>query len=462
MPAEHSCDGHGGSPSLSWSGAPAQTRAFALLMTTLPADGITKYNWLLFNIPATRSSLPAANFSVGQRGLGSDGPVPGYQPPCSQGTGDKVYTFTLHALSAPVNAPGSAPPDGATLSALVGPLSLGTAVLNVRYGRSATASGSSAACLRVRASIQGSGSPTAQVACDAQYAHISSEGLPQHTMMDGITATNLQVPTAQGFLGSNAWRIPLEPRIAETPTPVTDGPIGVAVNGIPIFNPCKQGGCQNGDVKALGELDICNGHAGRADDYHYHAAPVCLMAGKAASYWDTHPIAWALDGFAIYGFQDADGKPAMRDAVCGGNTNPVSNGPAGYKYHLTEASPYVMSCLRGVPGPDLAGQSAKFSPMRQPPVQPFAVSGMTLRTDAASGQQVLRFSSNRAFTTNETGQDSYANPPGAYQIRYKALQGEALEAALALPANRNRSACWAFEFTTESGTATQPPITYCR
>jgi hypothetical protein len=30
-----------------------------------------------------------------------------------------------------------------------------------------------------------------------------------------------------------------------------DGPIGVAINGVPIFNPCKQGGCQNGDTKVL-------------------------------------------------------------------------------------------------------------------------------------------------------------------------------------------------------------------
>lgn len=462
MPSEHSCDGHGGSPPLAWSGAPAQTQAYALLMTTIPADGITKYNWLLYNLPSSRSALQAASFSVGDSGLGSDGPVPGYQPPCSQGGGAKLYTFTLHALSAPVVPTAGTTPDGATLAALVAPLSLAKAVLNVSHTRSATPTGSSTACLRVRASLQGSGSATAQVACDGQYAHVSSEGLPLHAMMDGITATNLQVPTAQRFLGTNAWRIPLEPRIAETPTQVTDGPVGVAVNGVPIFNPCKQGGCQNGDVKALGELDVCNGHAGRADDYHYHAAPVCLMAGKAASHWDTHPIGWALDGFGIFGFNDADGKPATRDAVCGGNTNPVSNGPQGYKYHVTDTSPYVMACLRGLPSPDLSGQSAKFSPLRQPPVQPFAVSGMTLRRDASTGEQVLRFSSNRAFTTTETGADSYLQSPGAHQIRYRPLKGQELETALALPAHRNHSACWAFEFRTEGGATTQPSITYCR
>lgn len=459
MPAEHSCDGHAGSPPLAWSGVPVGTKSLALVMTTIPADGVTKYNWLLYNLSANRQALEAATFGVADYGVGSDGPVPGYQPPCSQGGGAKVYTFTLYALSAPVNA--AAKPDGVTLTGLLAPLTLAKASLNVSYTRSASPSGSSSACLLVRNAVQGGGG-TAQVGCDAQYAYISSEGLPTHTMMDGITASNLQVPTAQRFLGTNAWRIPLTPRLADAPTSVTDGPVGVAVNGVPIFNPCKQGGCQNGDTKVLGELDLCNGHAGRADDYHYHAAPTCLMSTKAANYWDTHPIGWALDGFGIYGYNDADGKPAVRDGVCGGNALPVSNGPQGYKYHVTDASPYVMSCLRGVPSPDLAGQSAKFSPMRQPPVQPFAVSAMSLRSDAATGQQVLRFSSTRNFTTNETGQDSYANPAGSYQIRWKALKGDELEAALGLANNRSKTACWAFEFKSEAGATTQPPITYCR
>ena len=460
LPADHTCDGNGGSPPLSWTGAPAATKAFALLVTTIPADGSVKYNWVLYNVSALRQSLPLASFGLGESGVGSDGPAPAYQPPCSQGPGAKTYTFALHALSSALSFQGV--PDGATVAAQVALRSLARATLNVTYSRSASASGSATACTLVRQSLQGGAGTTAQVGCDAQYAYVSSDGLASHAMMDGITATNLQVPTAQRFLGSNAWRIPLAPRIADTPTPVVDGPVGIAVNGVPIFNPCKQGGCQNGDTKVLGELDICNGHAGRADDYHYHAAPVCLMATKSASYWDTHPLGWALDGFGIYGYNDSDGKTAVRDGVCGGNALPVTNGPQGYKYHVTDASPYVMSCLRGVPSPDLAGQSAKYSPMRQPPVTPFAVSGMTLRSDTSTGQQVLRFSSARTFVTTSNGQDSYNNLPGSYQIRYRQLKGDTLEAALALPANRNRSACWEFDFRTEAGASSQPLVTYCR
>jgi len=272
------------------------------------------------------------------------------------------------------------------------------------------------------------------VNCDATYAYVASNGLATHSMMNGITATNLQVPIAQNFYGSNAWKIPLSPAIASATTSAVDGPIGIAINGVPIFNPCKQGGCQNGDTKVLGELDSCNGHAGRADDYHYHAAPNCLMSSKPASYWDTHPLGWALDGFAIFGYNDANGTVAQRDSVCGGNTNPVSNAPSGYSYHVTDTAPYILACFRGTPSPDLANQSSKYRPLRQPPVTPFSVTNMSLSVDASDPSnlfQVLSFSSARSFVTTESGSDSYSNAAGNYLIRFQQLSGDALMSALA-------------------------------
>lgn len=296
--------------------------------------------------------------------------------------------------------------------------------------------------------------------CDSSYAYVASNGLATHAMMNGITATNLQVPVAQNFFGANAWKIPLNPALASATTSAVDGPIGIAINGVPIFNPCKQGGCQNGDTKVLGELDVCNGHAGRADDYHYHAAPTCLMAGQAPSYWNTHPLGWALDGFAIFGYNNADGTVASRDGVCGGNTSAVANGPTGYSYHVTDVSPYVLSCFRGTPSPDLAGQGAKFSPLRKPPVTPFPNSAMSLTTDPADGYQVLQFNSAQPFTTTATGADSYSNSPGSYKIRYKPVTGTELTALLA--ANPGKTACWSFQFTSGAGVTTQPSTSYCR
>jgi hypothetical protein len=460
------------------------------LMSTLPPDGSTKYNWVLYGIPGATNQLAKGSQGVGTPGVGSNGPNMAYQPPCSKGAGLKTYTFTVYALSAAPVLPAGAAVSGAQLLSAMSTLTLGTATLSLEHTRSgtraseqappppsarptsevavaatsavATAGDQSEACARIANSLKASTTGVATAACDNTYGYMASNGLATHTMMDGIVASNLQVPIAQNFYGSNAWKIPLKPAIAATTTTANDGPIGVAINGVPIFNPCKQGGCQNGDTKLLGELDVCNGHAGRADDYHYHAAPNCLMAGQPASYWDTHPLGWALDGFAIFGYNDANGRVASRDEVCGGNTSAVANAPSGYSYHVTDAAPYVLSCFRGTPSPDLAGQGAKFSPLRRPPVRPFGVSAMTLTTDAKDGYQVVQFKTDRPFTSTETGTDSYEQKAGTHRIRYKPVTGSALAALLAEPEHTGKSTCWSFQSTDGADATTQPNVSYCR
>jgi phosphatidylethanolamine-binding protein (PEBP) family uncharacterized protein len=495
LPDAYTCDGAGASPALAWANPPAGTQEFAVLMSTVPPDGVTKYNWVLYGIPGTTTHLIQNSHGIGTPGSGSNGSSAAYQPPCSKGPGAKSYTFTVYALSAAPVLPQGAPVSGPQLLSAMSSITLGTTSLSLHHTRSgehtnanpppppppankavtggvaaaaamtsatATTDTPSEACARVADSLKASTTGVATVQCDETYAYVASNGLPTHTMMDGIVASNLQVPIAQDFRGANAWKIPLHPAIAETTTTANDGPIGVAINGVPIFNPCKQGGCQNGDTKVQGELDVCNGHAGRADDYHYHAAPTCLMEGQADGYWDTHPLGWALDGFAIFGYNDADGRVASRDDVCGGNTSAVPNAPAGYSYHVTDDAPYVLSCFRGTPSPDLAGQGAKFSPLRQPPVRPFGVSAMAMTTDASDGYQVVQFDTVRPFTSTATGADRYEQAAGTHRIRFKPITGTALAALLAQGEHAGKSACWDFQFTDGGGTATQPNMVYCR
>ena len=100
--------------------------------------------------------------------------------------------------------------------------------------------------------------------------------------------------------------------------------------------------------------------------------------------------------------------------------------------------------------------------MRQPPVTPFAVSGMALSNDPADGYNVLQFTSAISFTTTATGSDTYANAPGTYKIRYKEVTGTALTALLAQQKNAGKTACWNFQFTNSSGATTQPTMDYCR
>ncbi len=135
LPAEYTCDGVGHSPPLAWTGAPAGAVEFALMMTVLSRDGL-KWNWVLYSIPASASSLATGSTSVGVAGLTSDGPALAYSPPCSRGPGPMMYTFTLHALSARPTLPARANQvTGAVLTEAIAAITLASTALTVTYTR---------------------------------------------------------------------------------------------------------------------------------------------------------------------------------------------------------------------------------------------------------------------------------------------------------------------------------------
>ena len=88
LPTTYTCDGEAKSPPVAWRGAPSGTAGFAMLMSTVPSPGTTKYNWILYNIPAGTTSL-AAGASAGTFGFADDGGGLSYAAPCSQGPGLK-------------------------------------------------------------------------------------------------------------------------------------------------------------------------------------------------------------------------------------------------------------------------------------------------------------------------------------------------------------------------------------
>jgi phosphatidylethanolamine-binding protein (PEBP) family uncharacterized protein len=136
LPAEYTCDGTGASPALAWANPPAGTKEFALLVTTLPGDGTTKWNWVLYGIPGSATGLDKNTSGVGTAGVGSDGPTTAYQAPCSQGPGLKLYTFTLYALSAsPVLPAEASQVSGSVLASAISSITLGSASLTLNYAR---------------------------------------------------------------------------------------------------------------------------------------------------------------------------------------------------------------------------------------------------------------------------------------------------------------------------------------
>ena len=138
LPGQYTCDGTGGmlsaSPPLAWTGAPAGTVEYALTISTIALDG-TKWNWVLYNIPASVTSL-AEGTTVGTAGVSTDGPDLRYYPPCSSGPGVKSYTFTLYALSGtPTFSVPASQVTGEILTSAISPLILGSSQVNVSYTR---------------------------------------------------------------------------------------------------------------------------------------------------------------------------------------------------------------------------------------------------------------------------------------------------------------------------------------
>ena len=181
--------------------------------------------------------------------------------------------------------------------------------------------------------------PAVSTKWDNTYFYVASSGIPNHNMMIGITNWQQQVPISQPYTDLNSWSIPLQPVYASIPlstkTNLMKGAVAIAVNGIPIFNALNNRG---EDSYLIGELDNWGGHCGKGDDYHYHAAPLHLSTTNGFK-----PIAFALDGFAVYGAKEADGSTMNTLDTCHGHvgTNNV------YHYHGTTNYPYVVGAMKG-------------------------------------------------------------------------------------------------------------------
>ena len=226
--------------------------------------------------------------------------------------------------------------------------------------------------------------PSVKTHWDAQWLYVESDGLPHapldFTMMVGITAWQQQVPLPQNYTGANSWQIPLKSTLSDKPisgrTQLRRGAIALAANGIPIFNALNNRGV---DSFSIGELDEFGGHCGRGDDYHYHAAPLAIQKVVGVK----NPIAFALDGFAIYGLYDTQAKPGAPESCPLGSTEALDElnghfcvvaagqgldgGTRSYHYHASKTYPYINGGMRGnvkVEGDEIVPQ-AHAQPLRQ-------------------------------------------------------------------------------------------------
>ena len=123
-------------PPLSWTGAPAGTKSFAVILSGIKGGGDEGIMLVVYKIPPTSKGLPEglkeglADPQIGTLGLEDSGNT-GYRAPCGGSAGPWKKTFTLYALSAvPVLPDDPKSVDATTLRAAMEKIMLDTATLD--------------------------------------------------------------------------------------------------------------------------------------------------------------------------------------------------------------------------------------------------------------------------------------------------------------------------------------------
>jgi Raf kinase inhibitor-like YbhB/YbcL family protein len=106
IPSQHTCDSADLAPPLQWADVPVGTKSFALIVDDPDAPDPaapkqTYVHWVLYNIPASANSLPAAvttaQLPAGTKEGTNDWDRTGYGGPCPP-IGRHRYFFKLYAL----------------------------------------------------------------------------------------------------------------------------------------------------------------------------------------------------------------------------------------------------------------------------------------------------------------------------------------------------------------------------
>jgi YHYH protein len=129
-----------------------------------------------------------------------------------------------------------------------------------------------------------------------------------------ITAQNLSL------------QIPLTPNT--TPATMGLGAVGVAVNGVEIFD--NQAAPGDDIFLEAGSFDRCGGHPAPGGAYHYHGEPFAISSD------DSNLVGVLRDGYFVYGRRDGDGSLPVLDANGGHLAPPPGETAARYHYHLNK------------------------------------------------------------------------------------------------------------------------------
>ncbi len=186
---------------------------------------------------------------------------------------------------------------------------------------------------------------------DGNTVVIQTEGVPNHVSPYwGSDNALFEAPHSGMVVNPNTistqnltFRIPLNPEVAPSVTATNLGPVGVAVNGVALYNQNAAPGDDLSDE--IPTFDRYNGHPQQFGQYHYHVEPLYITDNSSQL------VGFLRDGFPVYGRKDQDGSyPTDLDSA-NGHTGVTADYPEGiYHYHITETDPYISDGYKGSPG----------------------------------------------------------------------------------------------------------------
>jgi hypothetical protein len=190
-----------------------------------------------------------------------------------------------------------------------------------------------------------------QVTVGDQRVTLRSNGIPDHASPYFSTGHALYEAPHDGMVinphsiaeTNHVFHVPTTPGyVSPSDTPM--GPIGMAVNGVALFNQYAAG--RQPLTFEIMSFDRYNGHPAPGDHYHYHLEPLWLTAISRSAL-----VGVLLDGFPVYGPDENGGQVPTDLDACHGHVSATADFPLGmYHYHANDTAPYIAGCFRGSPG----------------------------------------------------------------------------------------------------------------
>lgn len=194
-------------------------------------------------------------------------------------------------------------------------------------------------------------------AIDGDNIVVTTLGVPDHkspyfgttdSRYEAYNGTNVRFALNPNRITQSrmVFRIPITPRKQAAPSPTPLGAIGVAVNGVAIFN--QFAGPNQPLTGEIDSFDQYAGHPQQMGTYHYHVEPSWLTRATKEAL-----VGVLLDGYPVYGPMENGRLITSADLdAAHGHTTATKEYPSGtYHYHTTGDAPYINgSGFTGVPG----------------------------------------------------------------------------------------------------------------